>query len=207
MRQAGLRFSMIGVDRRGVAHSYFQRRGYEETNVWATALARWETAHQPTRLRAISASPEGHDFVEQIYTTIAKEYLGFAWRHTPFERLRQISLSDIWVLRENNSIVGYALVHAAPTLLSITDLLLRPGIDAAEAVAAVAAELKSADVQVKTSRPVQAASFRRAGYHVAQPTWDGFLVKPLVPGVTVESARQLFGIGTDRFLISELDVP
>jgi hypothetical protein len=41
---------------------------------------------------------------------------------------------------------------------------------------------------------------------VAQPTWDGFMIKSLVPEVSIEDARQLFGIGTDRFLISWLDV-
>jgi hypothetical protein len=32
------------------------------------------------------------------------------------------------------------------------------------------------------------------------------MVKPLVPKVTAADARRLFGIGTDRFLISWLDV-
>jgi hypothetical protein len=31
------------------------------------------------------------------------------------------------------------------------------------------------------------------------------MVKPLIPEVTVEDARRLFGIGTDQFLISWLD--
>ena len=91
-------------------------------------------------------------------------------------------------------------------MLAISDLLLQPGIDVAEAIAAVAAELKSTYVQIKISRPVDMASLRRAGYYVAHPTWSGFMIKPLVPEVTFEDARQLFGIGTDRFLISWLDV-
>jgi hypothetical protein len=91
-------------------------------------------------------------------------------------------------------------------MLAISDLLLQPGIDAAEAIAAVAAELKSTYVQIKISRPVDMASLRRAGYYVAHPTSSGLMIKPLVPEVTFEDARQLFGIGTDRFLISWLDV-
>jgi hypothetical protein len=31
------------------------------------------------------------------------------------------------------------------------------------------------------------------------------MIKPLVPGVSVDDARRLLGIGTDRFLISWLD--
>ena len=49
MRAAGLRFSTLGTNRYRVAYKLYQRHGYEETNVLATALATWETAHQPTR--------------------------------------------------------------------------------------------------------------------------------------------------------------
>jgi GNAT superfamily N-acetyltransferase len=206
MRQAGLRFSTLGTNRDRVAYQLYQRYGYEETNIWATALARWETAHQPTRLRAQPPGLEGYNFVEQIYQRIAKDYLGFAWRHTPFARLRLVNLADIWILRENNRLVGYAFARADPTMLTISNFVIQQGIDSAEAIAAVAAELKSAYVQVKVSRPVEIRSLQRAGYHVAHPTWDGFMIKPLVPEVTAEDARQLFGIGTDRFLISWLDV-
>jgi GNAT superfamily N-acetyltransferase len=207
MRQAGLRFSTLGTSRSGVAYNLYRHYGYEETNVLATALARWETAHQPTRLRAQPPGAQGYDLVEQIYQDIAKDYIGFAWRHTPFARLRRlVLLADIWILRENTDIVGYAFAHANPAMLVISNLVLKQGIDAAEAVAALAAELKSAYVEVKISRPVEISSLRRAGFHVAHPTWAGFLIKPLVPEVTVEDARQLFGIGTDRFLISWLDV-
>jgi len=150
--------------------------------------------------------PEGYDFVEQTFLSIANEYLGFAWRYTPFDRLRRVSLADIWILRENHQVVGYAFAHADQTLLAVSNLVLQPGTDAAEALAAIAAELKSNYIQVKISRPVEIASLRRAGYHVAHPSWDAFMVKPLVPEVTVEDAQRLFGIGTDRFLISWLDV-
>ena len=206
MRQAGLRFSTLGTDRSRVAHKLYRRHGYEETNVLVTALARWETAHQPTRLRATPPGPEGYDLVDGIFANIAKDYLGFAWRHTPFARLRRVELADIWILWENRHMVGYALTHADPTLLAISNLALQQGIDAAEAVAAVAAELKSAYVQVRISRPVERLSLRSAGYHVASPSWSSFMVKPLVPEVTYEDARRLFGIGTDHFLISWLDV-
>jgi len=205
MRQAGLRFSTLGTDRFRVAHKLYRQHGYEETNVWATVLARWETAHQPTRLRAESPGPEGYDFVEHIFTDIAKHYLGFAWRHTPFARLRRVALTDIWILRENTRIVGYTFASADQTMLTISNLVLQPGIDAVEAISAVAAQLKSAYVQVKASRPVELTSLQRAGYHLAHPTWDSFLVKPLVSEVTIEDAQRLFGIGTDRFLISWLD--
>ncbi len=206
MREAGLRFSTLGTDRYRVAHKLYRQHGYTETNVWVTALADWETAHRPTRLRAEPPGPEGYNLIEQIFMDIAKDYLGFAWRHTPFARLRRVDLTDVWVLRENARIVGYALAHPDQTMLTISNFVLQPGIDAAEAIAAVAAQLKSGYVQVNASRPCEIASLKRAGYQVANPTWGGFMIKPLVPEVTIEDAYRLFGIGTDRFLISWLDV-
>jgi GNAT superfamily N-acetyltransferase len=206
MREAGLRFSTLGTERSRVAHKLYRQHGYQETNVWATALARWETAHQPTRLQAKPPDLKGYEFIEQIYRDIARNYLGFAWRHTPFARLRRVDLTDIWILRQNQRVVGYAFAHADPTMLTISNIVTRVGIDTAEAIAAVAAELRSTYVQVKISRPVERSSLQRAGYHVAHPNWGGFMVKLLVPEVTYEDARRLFGIGTDRFLISWLDV-
>jgi hypothetical protein len=175
-------------------------------NIWATALARWETAHQPTRLRAQAPDPEGYDFIEELFADLASAYLGFAWRHIPFARLRdKISLEDIWVLWENKAPVGYIFAHRENLLLKLKVQILQPHIDAAEAVAAVASQLQASYVQVTLSRPSDIASLRNAGYQVAHPNWEAFMLKPLVPEVTVEDARQLFGIGTDRFLISWLD--
>ncbi len=206
MRNAGLRFSTLGTDRYRVAHKLYRRHGHEETFVWSTALARWETAHQPTRLHAEPAGVDGYDFIEQIYSDIAKNYLGFAWRYTPFERLRRINLSDIWILKKNNAVVGYALTITGLNVLKISNLVLQQEIDTAEALAALAAELRSGYVQVTISRPSETMSLKRAGYYVANPNWAGFMIKPLQPDIAMEDAVQLFGIGTDRFLISWLDV-
>jgi GNAT superfamily N-acetyltransferase len=214
MRDAGLRFSTLGTNRYRIAYKLYQQHGYEDMQVHVTALANWETAHQPTRLCAQpvsvalskSKSSDGYDFVEELFADIAQEYLGFAWRHTPFAPLRRVALKDIWALMENGRPVGYALVDADPSLLKISNLVLRMGVDAAEAIASVTAEIRSAYVRVKITRPSEVASLRRAGYLVAYPTWGAFMLKPIVPDVTVEDARRLFGIGTDQFLISCLDV-
>jgi GNAT superfamily N-acetyltransferase len=206
MREAGLRFSTLGTDRYRVGHKLYRKHGYEETNVWGTALARWETAHQPTRLSAEPLGAEGYNLVERVYADLARDYLGFAWRHTPFARLRKVNLSDIWILRANQSVIGYAFAHADPIVLTVSNIVLQRGIDAAEAVAALAAELKSATVNVSVSRPSEMASLQGAGYQVAHPNWNSFMIKALVPEVSFADARQLFGIGTDRFLISWLDV-
>jgi hypothetical protein len=103
-------------------------------------------------------------------------------------------------------VVGYALVDVQKTVLKISSLLLKNGVDAAEAVAAVASMIKTGHVQVKISQPSEIASLRRAGYQAAHPDWEAFMLKPLTPKVTAEDARRLLGIGTDRFLISWLDM-
>ena len=176
-----------------------------DMNVMATAMANWETAHQPTRLHAELPNPENYDSVEQIFSELAQEYLGFAWRHRPFAQLRLVSLRDIWILWESGLPVGYALVQGNQPILTITSLVLKMGIEPTEAVSAITAKIRSDYVKVKINRPAEIESLRRAGYLVAHPDWEAFMVKPLDPGVTVDDARRLFGIGTDRFLISWLD--
>ncbi len=206
MRAAGMRFSTLGTSRAGVAYGLYQKHGYEDMHVWGTALAHWETAHQPTRLRAEPAGSGGYDFAERVFTSVASDYLGFAWRHTPFARLRdQVKMDDIHLLWENDQPVGYALADVKQSILYVSDLLLRKGVNPAEAVAALASRMKTDFIQVKVSRPVEITRLRQAGYQVAHPDWSAFMVKPLVPEVTVEDARRLFGIGTDQFLISWLD--
>lgn len=207
MRSAGLRFSTLGTDRFRVGYKLYRQQGYVDTQVWATAQTRWETANLPTRLRARPPGKEGFELVEKIFEKVAGDYLGFAWRYTPFMRLHdQVNLEDIWVLWKNEEPAGYGIGRADKSVLNISNLLLQSDIDAAEAVAAIAAEIKTSYVQVSINRPIDIASLRRSGYQVAHPNWAAFMVKPLVPDVTIEDARRLFGIGTDRFLISWLDV-
>ena len=206
MRAAGLRFSTLGTDRFRSAHKLYQQHGYADMNIWATAFAPWETAHQPTRLGAQPPGPEGYDFIENLFEDIAKDYLGFAWRHTPFARLRErVSLENIRVILKNGNPIGYVFVRKENTTLNINVQALRMGTDAAEAVAAAVSEFRVPYIQVTVSRPSDVANLERVGYRVAHPNWGAFMVKPLASDVTIEDARRLFGIGTDRFLISWLD--
>jgi GNAT superfamily N-acetyltransferase len=206
MRDSGLRFSTLETSRSGIAYRLYQKHGYVDMNIWATALARWDMAHQPTRLRAQPIGEEGFDFIEKIFQDVAKDYLGFAWRHQPFIRQRdKVHVGEIWIAWENHEPVGFVFAHKDDLLLKVNIQLLRLNINAVEVVAAVASKLKTSYVQVMMSRPSDIASFQRAGWQVAHPTWAAFMVKPLLPELDADSARRLFGIGTDRFLISWLD--
>jgi hypothetical protein len=90
-------------------------------------------------------------------------------------------------------------------MLLINVQVLRIDVNAAEAIAAIVSEMKAPYVQVSMSRPSDIDSLRRAGWQVAHPDWGAFMVKPLLPEVTAKDTCHLFGIGTDRFLISWLD--
>ena len=207
MRAAGLRFSTLGTNRYRVAYKLYQQHGYEDMGVLSTALAHWETAHQPTRLRARHPRPDGFELVDKIFKDIAGSYLGYAWRYTPFSILRdKVDIADMWILWENQCPIGYAIAQKNKSILNISSLLLSKETDVTEAIAAVANEIKTTYVKVKINRPVEIDSLKRAGYQVAHPTWGAFMLKPLLPDVTADDARCLFGIGTDRFLISWLDV-
>jgi ribosomal protein S18 acetylase RimI-like enzyme len=206
MRSEGLRFSTLATNRFRVAYKLYLRHGYEDMGVLATAMAPWETAHQPTRLHASPLGQDGYEFVDKLFETIASGYLGFAWRYTPFIRLRdKVSCESIWILWKNEQAVGYALSQAGDEILHISNMVLAPGLDIAEAVAAVASKKKTAFVMMNISRPTEVSSLQRAGYQITNPCWDAFMVKPLTRDLTAGDARLLFGIGTDRFLISWLD--
>lgn len=207
MLESGIRFSTLGTNRFRTAYRLYQRHGYEDMHVLASALGRWETAHQPTRLCAIPATTDGYDLIEAIYNDIAVNYLGFAWRHTPFAMLRdKVNIEDLWILRKNGDYAGYAIARLEKNMLNISNVFLRQEISVVEAVAAVANEIQSWYVRVSLSRPSEISNLRNSGFQIAHPTWGAFMLKPLVPEVTVENARQLFGIGTDRFLISWMDM-
>lgn len=206
MREAGLRFSSLCTSRYRRAYKWYRQHGYVDMNIWATAVAHWELAHQPTRLRARPANQEGFEFVEKIFNDLASQYLGFAWRHQPFARLRdKVSVDNLWILWEDREPVGYVFASRENLLLEINIQILRMDIDASEVVAAVVSNLKASYIKVTMSRPSDIAGLQRAGWQITHPTWDAFMVKPLLPDLTVDNARRLFGIGTDRFLISWLD--
>lgn len=207
MRAIGLRFSMLNTNRSLSAYRLFRRMGYADMEIWATAMARWETAHQPTRLRAAPPGDGGYDLVEQVFRDAAGGRLGFTARQMTYSRLKDsVRLEDVQILWENDRPVGYALTSVDQSILYVRDLILKNGVNPGEAAASLASRLKTAYVHIKVSRPVEIASLRQAGYQIAHPDWSAFLVKPLAPDVTLQDARRIFGIGTDRFLISWMDM-
>ena len=210
MRAAGLRFSTLGTSRHRVAHALYRRHGYEDVGASASGLARRDTALCETHLRAERAGPERLPLADDLFQRLAAGRLGFARRHTPFlpalVEIGDVGVNEVWLLWEGGDLAGYVLAKVSESVLTVSDLLLREGPEAVAAVAALARQADAPYVQVSVDRPSEAVSLRRAGYRIADPTWGTFMIKPLTPEVTVDEARGLFGIGTERFLMSWMDV-
>jgi GNAT superfamily N-acetyltransferase len=210
MRAAGLRFSTLGTAQHGVAHALYERRGYENVHSAASACIPKQALSGHAGLRAERAGGERLPLVDQLFERIARNHLGFARRHSPFfpflDRRGKLSGQDVWLLSEGDAPAGYAVAFASRSMLKIANLLVREGADPVAAVAAIAAEVDAPYVQVRVDRLADTAQFTRAGFRLAARDWGAFMVKPLLAGMTADDFRRLFGVGTDRFLISSLDV-
>jgi len=210
MRAAGLRFSTLGTDRYRVAHKLYERLGYQDVFSSPSLIARRESLPETNVLRATPAGNENLSLADQLFEQIANGSLGFARRHRPFfpflERRNYLRGEDLWIVWRGNEAVGYALAFLNTPVLRIANLLLFDGIDPLAAVAAVTHRTDAAYIQVTTDRLAHRDAFAQAGLLLATRTWGTFMVKPLVEELTVDDFRRLYGLGTDRFLISSMDI-
>jgi len=210
MRAAGLRFSTLGTSRYLVAHRLYQSQGYVDVFSPNVVFARLEDVGRETHLRAGRAGEHEMELAEEIFERAAAGYLGFARRHRSFLSILvatgDLPSDEVWLLWDGFEPVGYALVNIQEDLLRLNSLLLVDGVEAAAAVSALAQDKNISYLQIRIDQPSVLVSLRQAGYPCGVPGWSTFMIKPLVPGATVELARRLFGIGTERFLISYIDV-
>jgi GNAT superfamily N-acetyltransferase len=210
MRAAGLRLSTLGTSRHRVAHALYLRHGYEDVVTYASAVAQRSTALRDAPLRAERAGVERLHLVDSLFRQAAVGKLGFARRHEPFVPMMvetgEVAASEVWLLWEHEEPVGYALAKASDAVLTVRDILPGAGQDVAAAVAALARESDAPYIHVRVSRPSHIISLQRAGYRLAVPIWSTFMLKPLTDDLTTEDACQLFGIGTEQFLMSVMDI-
>jgi GNAT superfamily N-acetyltransferase len=210
LRAAGLRFSVLGTTRSRVAHALYQQQGYAELFAPGAIVTGSELLPQDARLHAERAGAEELPLADALFARAAAGKLGFARRHPHFFAMlaatAEIGANELWLLRQDGELVGYALAGLVDGVLMVNNLLLVDGADAATAVAAIAQQLPAAQVHVRVDQASVATSLQRAGLPPAQPTWTSILIKPLVPGVTVEEAHCLLGVGSERFLASRVDV-
>lgn len=210
MRAAGLGFSTLGTDRFRVAHRLYEKLGYENVFSSPSVIARRETLPKGSELRAERAGRDRLPLADLLFEQIAGNYLGFARRHAPFfpflERREYLSGQDLCLLWEGGEPVGYAAAFVSKSVVRIASLLLFEHIDPLAAVVAVAQLVGAPYVQVTVDKPADTDAYLQAGFTLARHNWSTFMVKPLAAGITVDDFRQLYGVGTNRFLISYMDI-
>jgi hypothetical protein len=218
MRLAGLRFSTLGTSRYRGAYDLYHRQGYQDVYSSTSTFARLADVRRDTRLRLERATPQCLHLADEFFQRIASGYLGFARRSPGFisalTATGDLHEEEFWLLWDGSELAGYAVANVSGSILSVYNLLLAKEVEAWEAVATwfggahpdQGEAVPLAYVRVRIDHPSVAASLQRAGYPLPQPDWSVFMLKPLVPEVSLEAACRLLGIGTDRFLMSYFDI-
>ncbi len=151
---------------------------------------------------------------DDLFRQISVNRLGFARRFEPFipamVTIGEIAMGKIdekcvWFLWENSELVGYIIVKISRSVLNIMDLLLVKGVNAVNAIASLARKLPAPYIQVKSNHPSITQSLSKIGARVVPRDWSTFMMKPLTSEAMNIDQKNLFGIGTDRFLFSWLD--
>lgn len=210
MRQAGLRFSTLGTSRHLAAYSLYQKKGYVDAHISGSTFARCDDVYRQRDLRAIQADASEWHLVDSLFNQISKQYLGFSRRHSPFIAMMvaadDIGAKDIWIIQRGDQPVGYALAKQIDTVLSVYSILLKTGVEAAEAIAAIASQTNVTFVRVRVDHKRVATNLQKAGYPPVRDQWGVFMIKSLVPEVSSVAASRLLGIGSEKFLISQIDI-
>jgi hypothetical protein len=186
------------------------KHGYCDLRSPARALLRRDSLPRATGLAAEPAGVARLGLADRLFEQLARSWLGFARRHTPFfpflHERGYLSGQELWLIWQGGEAVGYAVAVAGRGLLRVESMLLAGQVDPVAAVAALAEGAGTPYVQVRLDRPGDAARFAAAGAAVAAEDWGVFMVKPLAADATVEEFRHRYGVDRDRFLISYLDV-
>lgn len=210
MRAVGLRFSTLGTARYRLAHRLYQSQGYEDVFIPGSTLARVEDVRCDRSLRTERGELANLGLTDSLFHRVAAGRLGFARRHAGFipalVEMGDLSPDSVWLIWDGEILVGYALTSVSESVLHVNSLLLAEDVDAASAVSAIARRSGCSYVQVRVDHTSVSDSLRQAGFPPVRPSWGTFMVKPLVSDVSTGDARRLFGIGSQRFMISYIDV-
>lgn len=210
MRSAGLRFSTLGTTRYRTAHLLYRKLGYEDLFQATNTLIRHADIPKDSHLHAEQADEQGLTLADELFKQAAAGYLGFSRRHKSFlpmmVTIGDVGEDDVWLLQRDDELAGYALASRSEAVLTVYNLLLKDFSDSAAAVSALSNQVNFPYIQVTIHHPAIQTSLRQAGFPPARLGWGTFMVKPLTPDATVEDARRLMGIGSDRFLISPIDL-
>jgi GNAT superfamily N-acetyltransferase len=210
MRAAGLRFSTLGTARHRGAYSLYCRLGYEDLFAPSSILMPCSNLAIENQMRAERAGADRLNQCGEVFRQAAAGLWGFAIRHNSFMEtmvaIGDVGLEDVWLLWNDKELVGYALAKVASSVLIVSNLLLTEGYDAATALGALARNRSVDNLRVRVDHSSVVESLQRAGYPPPQAEWTTFMVKSLVSEVTADDAREFFGVASERFLISCIDV-
>lgn len=210
MRSDGLRFSTLGTARHRAAHALYKKQGYEDVFISTSTFTTRENVHSDSHLLAECATSGKLHLADSLFQKVAVGNLGFARRDKSFFSMMvatgEIAEGEIRLLWDGNELVGYALAGVSESVLSVSSLLLAEGVDAGAAISALAQDKTISHIRVRVDHQSIATSLQRTGYSRVVPDWGTFMIKSLTPEVSSDDACHLFGIGTERFMISRIDV-
>lgn len=210
MREAGLRISTLATERHRIAYLLYHRDGYCDALGFNSVFASAAFLPGPSGLHAIQVAREQLADLDKLFANIARNRLGFARRHTPFfasmVQLGDFELKDVWLVSRDDLPVGYAVTRLSGKVLSVSELLLDEGVGTPAAISALVHAVHGEYVQVRLNHPGDIPGIPEDVFSAAKPAWGMFMIKPLIPGLTVGNASHLLGIDSDRFLLSALDV-
>jgi len=207
MRAAGLRFSSLETSRHLGAHSLYQRLNYFDASTPASTSAYSKNVMRETDLTVERVGTRFH-VADGVFKQAAAGRLGFTRRPDGFMKTMvktgELDEGQLWLISRRQEVLGYAIANCSEGVLTVRDLVLKDA-EPDVAVAALLSALPAPYVHVLSHLPSHAASLQRAGYLVSRTSWGTFMLRPLTADNTVEDARRLMAIGTDRFMISPLD--
>lgn len=181
---------------------------------FAFPLSHWDSLlpFVDNKLQARQATREDLPKTDALFRQVARGKIGFARRHEPFmstmvEIGDVMSLDDLRVLWLDNDVVGYAVVRNSEDVFKVNDILLRDGTDSTAASAALLHESEAPYVQVTmNNHSPHLEDLRQANFRVSSSTWDVVMVRPLTDAMTADELRTAVGIGSDRYMMSWMDV-
>ena len=213
MRQTGLRFAALGTSRHWVAHPFYQKHGYQNIAHFAAALAPRSILQDiDSGLSAVKATVAALPEADTLFRQVAMGKSGFARRHDDFLPNMvaigdDVRLEDLRLLYQGRDLIGYAAVQPSQALFKVNDILLLDECDIVSAVAALLAESDAPFVQITMNNySPHLARLTQAGFRVTSNTLDVVMLKSLVNDDNTPDVTLHFGLGTNKFMVSWMDV-
>lgn len=215
MRVEGLRFSTLGTSKYRVAHILYQKQGYQDIFFSASMLFRHEIIKENNDdLHIEQAGQDRLHLADDLFLEVSTNCVGFARRHESFipamVKIGEIAMGrieeeNVWLLWEENELVGYFVAKYSGLILNIQDILLKKSVNPLTAITALVRKLPAPYIQVKSNYNSITESLSKREILFVPQDWSSFMMKPLTKEVMKLDLKNLFGVGTDRFLFSWLD--